>query len=230
MVAALQNCVRQLQHDVASGTCRGVLLRSAVAGTFCAGADLKERASQSQQDVLQFSEDVRGIISDLARLPCPVIASINGIALGGGLELALAADIRVVSPLCTLGLPETGLGIIPGVGGTQRTPRLIGNSRAKLLMFTGRRLNGQEAVDWGLADVLSDNPDATAQQLLAETLPKAPQALAQAKVAVDEGSQMSLPSGLAFERAAYMQLFHTEDRVEALAAFAEKRPPVFKGC
>lgn len=229
MVSALQACISQLQEMCKEGSCRGLLLRSSVPGTFCAGADLKERATHKPADIIRFGDSVRGLIGSMARLPVPVVAALDGAALGGGAELALGADIRVVSSRAVMGFPETGLGIIPGVGGTQRTLRLIGAPRTKLLLFTGKRLSGQEAVDWGLADDLSDNPEEAALEILEQSLQKAPLAQTAAKAAVDDGFEVPLQKGLVFERAYYAQLFSTEDRVEALRAFAEKRPPKFQG-
>ncbi|CAK0770450.1 hypothetical protein CVIRNUC_003768 [Coccomyxa viridis] len=200
------------------------------AGTFCAGADLKERKDHQPADIIRFGDTVRAIIGGLAALPVPVLAALDGAALGGGAELALAADVRTISHRASMGFPETGLGIIPGVGGTQRTLRLIGPTRTKLLLYTGRRLNGAEAVSWGLADVLSDNPEEAALEILEQSLSKAPLALTAAKAAVDDGFEVPLPKGLIFERAHYAQLFHTKDRLEALKAFAEKRKPNFEGC
>eukprot|EP00884_Botryococcus_braunii_P006424 jgi/Botrbrau1/15783/Bobra.4_1s0135.1 len=224
MVECLRECVQQLTA-MAPWECRGVIMESQVEGTFCAGADLKERHTQTPRDILRFSDNVRGIIDGIARLPCPVVAAIDGAALGGGLELALGADIRVASPQARFGFPEAGLGIIPGVGGTQRATRLIGTSRTKLLIFTGRRIDASLAQEWGLVDVVSVDAKKAAEDILQEALSKAPLALLNAKAAVDEGQDVALGTGLAFERAYYSRLFHTQDRLEGLAAFNEKRAP-----
>jgi len=163
----------------------------------------------------------------------PTIAAIDGPALGGGLELALACDLRVAGPLATkIGLPETKLGIIPGAGGTQRATRLLGISKAKNLVFTGRMLNAEEALGWGLVDYATHSPMSAferAVQLAQEMSSSAPLAVRAAKLAISRAPELALESGLDFERACYQPLLSTKDRVEALQAFKEKRAPVFKG-
>ena len=161
----------------------------------------------------------------------PVIAAVNGVALGGGTELALACDIRVASESATMGLTETRLAIIPGAGGTQRLPRLVGRGKAKELIFTGRRVDAKEALEIGLV-----NKAVPAERLLDECLEMAgmiceagPVAIGQAKYAINYGLEVDLHSGLAIESNAYWVTIPTEDRLEGLAAFREKRKPVYKG-
>lgn len=156
----------------------------------------------------------------------PVIAAINGYCLGGGYELALACDIRIASDKARIGLPEVTLGVIPGSGGTQRLPRLIGPSRAKMLMFSGESLGAEAALGLGLVDMVF--PAATMMEealaYAAGIARQAPLALEHIKRAVNEGMQMDLDRGLLLESALFSQLYGTEDQKEAMAAFLEKRP------
>ena len=176
---------------------RAVILRSAVPGVFCAGADLKERAVMTRAEVAAFVHGLRTAFSDLHLLPMPVICAVEGAALGGGLELALACDFRVSGADALFGLPETGLAIIPGAGGTQRLPRLIGAARAKELIFTGRRLVATEALAYGLVSSVAPAGHAYAQALdMARTiLPRGPIAIRAAKEAVDRGIEVDLATG-----------------------------------
>lgn len=228
MTAALRAALLDVRFDA---SVRAVVLRSAVPGIFCAGADLKERAGMAPSDVAAFVHALRAAFSELAELPMPVIAAVEGAALGGGLELALAADFRVAGGDATFGLPETALGIIPGAGGTQRLPRLIGAARAKELIFTARRLSAPEADGFGLLTRLVPPGGALSAALtLAHMIvPRGPVAVRMAKEAVDRGGGVDLATGLAIERACYAQVIPTADRLEGLAAFREKRAPVFRG-
>lgn len=210
---------------------RTVILTGAGERAFSAGADLKERASLSQDQVKKFILTIRNLLTTIQNLSKPVIAAVNGIALGGGTELALASDIRIASTQATMGLTETRLAIIPGGGGTQRLPRIIGVGKAKELIFTGRRVDAKEALDIGLVNALAE-PD----QLLDECLKMAdmiaetgPIAVEQAKYAINQGIEVDLATGLAIESNAYRVTIPTEDRIEGLTAFKEKRKPVYKG-
>lgn len=210
---------------------RVVILHSLVEGVFCAGADLKERAGMTQAEVDSFVKGLRAAFTELEDLPMPTIAVLEGAALGGGLELALACDLRIAGAEAKLGLPETGLAIIPGAGGTQRLPRLIGRSKAKELVFTGRRIGGEDAARLGLADhaVPAGQAMDRALALAREILPNGPIALRAAKAAINGGLDMDRDAGLALERACYGQVIPTKDRLEGLAAFREKRKPVYRG-
>ncbi|MBS1767132.1 MAG: enoyl-CoA hydratase/isomerase family protein [Acidobacteria bacterium] len=215
----------------ADRSARVVVLHSLVAGVFCAGADLKERAGMEPVEVERFVKGLRQSFTDLEHLPQPVIAAIEGAALGGGLELALACDLRVAGGDAKLGLPETGLAIIPGAGGTQRLPRLIGRSKAKELIFTGRRIGAEQAAVLGLVDHAAPAGQAlaTALEIAREILPNGPIALRAAKAAINGGLELDLDAGLALERACYGEVIPTKDRLEGLAAFREKRKPVYRG-
>ncbi|MFQ5768624.1 MAG: enoyl-CoA hydratase-related protein, partial [Acidobacteriota bacterium] len=199
--------------------------------TFCAGADLKERQTMSEEEVRRYVAKLSTTFTRLARLPVPTSAAINGTAAGGGCELALACDFRVLDEGGRIGLPETTLGIVPGAGGTQRLPRLMGPSRAKRWIFSGRLFTAREALADGAVDLTSPASQviSTATDLLAGMVHAAPLALRAAKEAIDTGQGLPLEQGLEVEAQAYLRILPTEDRLEALAAFKEKRPPRFKG-
>lgn len=228
LMAEFREAMAVLRGDTST---RVVILHSLVPGVFCAGADLKERAAMEPTEVARFVQGLRAGFTELENLPMPVLAAVEGVAFGGGLELALCADLRIAGAEARLGLVETALAIIPGAGGTQRLPRLIGPSRAKELIFTARRLGATEALALGLVDRLTD-PGAALEGALAlarEMLPNGPVALRMAKLAVNRGLEMALGRGLAFEQACYGQLIPTQDRLEGLAAFREKRKPQYRG-
>ena len=228
MLRELRERVERLHWDRQA---RVVIITGAGEKAFCAGADLKERASLGEDQVREFIFTIRNLFTFIEFMSKPVIAAVNGIALGGGTELALACDLRIASENATMGLTETRLAIIPGAGGTQRLPRLVGRGKAKELIFTGRRVDAKEALEIGLV-----NKVAPAEKLLDECLQMAamiceagPVAIGQAKYAINYGSEVDLHTGLAIESNAYWVTIPTEDRLEGLAAFREKRKPVYKG-
>ncbi len=198
---------------------------------FCAGADLKERATLAPDKVKKFILTIRNLLTSIQNLPIPVITAVNGIALGGGTEVALASDIRIASETATMGLTETRLAIIPGGGGTQRLPRIVGVAKAKELIFTGRRVDAAEALDIGLVNQVAA-PDKLMDAclnmaaMIAET---GPIAVEMAKYAIDKGIETDLATGLAIESNAYRVTIPTDDRTEGLTAFREKRKPIYKG-
>ncbi|KAK7061884.1 enoyl-CoA hydratase [Favolaschia claudopus] len=229
----LKELRESLETVKSDASVRTLILRSTSPNSFCAGADLVERRTMSDSQVAAFLTDLRAALGLLESLPMPTIAAIDGPALGGGLEMALACDLRVAAfSVQKIGLPETGLGIIPGAGGTQRATRLLGQSKAKDLIFTGRSLNAQDAFEWGLVDYVSD-PEQTAFDKalsLGEMIARnAPLAVRAAKLVISRSEDLPLETGLDFERAAYNLLIPSQDRVEALQAFKEKRKPQFKG-
>ncbi len=201
------------------------------AKAFCAGADLKERATMNPTEVRAFLRRIRGIMDLVERLPQPTIAAVDGVAFGGGCELALACDLRVLARGAVVGLTECALGIIPGAGGTQRLPRLIGPAKAKELIFTARRLSADDALQVGLANHVVDAGAALDQALaLATEIARcAPLAVEAAKAAIDGGLSTGISEGLLLEARCYELTLATEDRKEALAAFGEKRRPTFHG-
>jgi enoyl-CoA hydratase/carnithine racemase len=210
---------------------RAVVITGQGDRAFCAGADLKERSRMSAEEVHAFHAAVRDGFAGIERAPQPFVAALNGAALGGGLELALACDLRVAAEGVEVGLPEVSLGIIPGAGGTARLPRLVGVARAKDLILTGRRVGAAEALAMGLVSrVAPAGQVVPAAVALAEQVARnAPISLRQAKRAIDGGFHLPLEEALALENRLYQDCLASRDRVEALRAFAEKRPPVFTG-
>jgi len=210
---------------------RVVIITGAGQQAFCAGADLKERTTMSELQVKSFIFTIRNLFTSIEYLNKPVIAAINGVALGGGTELSLACDIRIASLNASMGLTETRLAIIPGAGGTQRLPRLIGRGKAKELIFTGRRVSAGEALQIGLVNQICE-PESLLEECLkmaAMICETGPIAIEQAKYAINYGLETDLHTGLGIESNAYWVTIPTEDRLEGLAAFKEKRKPVYKG-
>ena len=210
---------------------RVVIITGAGPKAFCAGADLKERATLAPLDVKRFIYTIRNLFTAIEDLNKPVIAAINGVALGGGTELALACDIRLAAESASMGLTETRLAIIPGAGGTQRLPRLIGRGKAKELIFTGQRVPAAEALTMGLVNQVCPPGDLldACHAMAAQICETGPIAIEQAKYAINHGLETDLHTGLAIESNAYWVTIPTQDRLEGLAAFREKRKPVYKG-
>lgn len=210
-----------------------VVILSGEGGAFVAGADIKEMQALAAKPaaIRQFTEFGQGVLTDIESLPQPVIAAIDGFALGGGLELALACDIRLASTESRFGYPEVGLGIIPGLGGTQRTPRLVGSSAASELVLTGDIIDATEAARIGLVNRVL--PSAllmgAAKKLAGRIASRAPLAIARGKAAIQATQQLPLAKGLAFEVDLVSELMATQDRVEGMQAFIEKRKPAFTG-
>ena len=198
---------------------------------FVAGADIRAMSSMDQAAIGEFIRTGQEVLNEIEALPKPVIAAINGFALGGGLELALACDIRLASTESRMGLPEVGLGIFPGFGGTQRAPRLIGKGQACELIFTGDQIGAEEAMRIGLVNraVPPQQLTAEARRLAERIARQGPIALARAKGAVNQTLQTGLDAGLKHERDAFAATFPTEDRKEGMTAFLERRKPAFKG-
>ena len=210
---------------------RVVIITAAGEKAFCAGADLKERATLPPEKVKAYIFTIRNLFTSIEQLNKAVIAAVNGVALGGGTELALACDIRVASTNATMGLTETRLAIIPGAGGTQRLPRLVGRGKAKELIFTGQRIGAEEALSIGLVNQICDPKDLMdeCKKMAAMICEAGPVAIEQAKYAINHGLETDLHTGLAIESNAYWVCIPTEDRLEGLAAFKEKRKPAYKG-
>jgi enoyl-CoA hydratase/carnithine racemase len=193
---------------------------------FAAGADIGELEGVTLAEMAGQVEQLQSSLGAPAGIAKPTIAAINGYALGGGLEIALACDFRIAGDKARLGLPEIALGVIPGGGGTQRLARLTGPSVAKNLLFTGRQVGAEEALRIGLVDeVVSADQVYERAHALAASLAQGPMlALRAAKLAVDEGLELSLESGLAVERAHFVTLFGTRDREIGMASFRESGP------
>ncbi|MBW2411867.1 MAG: enoyl-CoA hydratase/isomerase family protein [Deltaproteobacteria bacterium] len=210
---------------------RVIIITGAGEKAFCSGADLKERTTLSPDQVKEFIFTIRNLFTSIEQLNKAVIGAVNGVALGGGTELALACDIRIASMNASMGLTETRLAIIPGAGGTQRLPRLVGRGKAKELIFTGKRIGAEEALDIGLVNQICEPDDLIdeCKKMAAMICETGPVAIEQAKYAINYGIEADLHTGLALESNAYWVTIPTEDRLEGLAAFREKRKPVYKG-
>ena len=198
---------------------------------FCAGADLKERKNMSAAEVETFVLEIRTTMNEIAQLPQPTLAAINGHAFGGGCELSLSCDLRLIQSNSLIGLTETSLAIIPGAGGCVRLPRLIGSAKAKEMILLSKRLTAEEALDCGLVHQVAEPKDFSKvrNQLLKQLLSNGPLALKAAKLAIDGSEDLSLKEALQHESACYEKIIPTSDRLEALAAFSEKRKPKFTG-
>ena len=224
LLRALADAVREVEEDNAV---RAVVITGAGEKVFCAGADLKERAEMTQDEARTAVMLIRNTITAVAHIPIPVIAAINGHALGGGLELALACDVRVIAEHATVGLTETTLAIIPGGGGTARLVRLVGPGRAKEMVFTGRRVAADEAASMGLVEKIGTVDDA---REIAERISRnGPLAVRAAKRVLNRSHDLTLEDALQLESDMYGPLLETTDRLEGLAAFNEKRAPQFRG-
>ena len=210
---------------------RVVIITGAGSKAFCTGADLVERAGLDGDGVKRYISTIRDLFASVESLNKPVIAAVNGIALGGGTELALACDIRIASTRAVFGLTETRLGVIPGAGGTQRLPRIVGLGKAKEMIFTGQKVDAEEAFRIGLVNkVLSEESLLEGCRRIALAICEtAPIAIEQAKYAMNMAMDTDLKTGLEIESKSYWVTIPTEDRLEGLAAYHEKRKPVFKG-
>ncbi len=219
--------LEQLRQD---DDVRVVILTGAGDKAFIAGADIAEFKGKSGVEGYQYIQ-TGDIYSALERFPKPIIAMINGFCLGGGCEVAMACDIRIASETAKLGQPETNLGLIPGGGGTQRLPRLIGQGKAMRLIYTGDIIGAEEAEKIGLVDeVVPQNELKQRTMILAAKIAeKSPASLQAAKESIRAAWQMPLDAGLRFEKAWFGLLFSTEDMQDGVAAFLEKRKPEFKG-
>ncbi|XP_063716276.1 methylglutaconyl-CoA hydratase, mitochondrial-like isoform X2 [Symsagittifera roscoffensis] len=204
MVESLERCLKELAKK---RSLTSLIVRSEVPGVFCAGADLKERANMPESEVAVFVAKIRALLLLLYHFPVPTLAAIDGVALGGGLELGLCCDLRVASIQSKLGLVETKLGIIPGGGGTQTLPRVVGLTKAKELIFTGRIVTGTEAKEMGLVDYVvdSDQVDATALSLSQQMGLRGPVALRMAKRAINQSAQGPIEQGMKIEQECYAQ-------------------------
>jgi methylglutaconyl-CoA hydratase len=208
-----------------------VLILTGAGKSFCTGVDLKERKAMSEKEILKLRE--KGPVNQMKiiNLYKPVIAAIHGNALAGGFELALACDIRIAAENATFALTEVSLGIIPGGGGTQLLPRLIGDAQAREMIFMGSRVDARTAERLGLVSRVVPGAELmpTAMELASRMKDYSPIALKNAKKAINRSREVGLTEGFIFEAQAYLACIHTKDRIEALQAFAEKRKPVFKG-
>jgi len=228
LVAELAQHARQA---AVAPSLRGVVITGSGHRAFCAGANLKERQGWTEDDVRRWLVELHAGLREIERCPKPWIAAVNGLALGGGFELALACDLRVMDPAAQIGLTETKIGVIPGGGGTVRLARLVGLGRAKDLILTARRVDAPEALQLGIANRISAAGDSVsaALALAGEIAANAPVAIAAAKASIDEAWDLAMDVALERERAHYEKPLLSEDRLEGLKAFAEKRAPKWKG-
>jgi len=246
MISELQDCLVDLEKKCCTSRC--VVVASSVDNIFSAGADLKERATMTEEETQSFVTLLRATMERLASLPMPTIAAMDGVAFGGGLELALAADLRIASdaPRIRMGFPETSLAILPGAGGTQRLPRLVGVAKAKELIWAGTKLSGTQAFDCGLVNELvvtgggdggelngtTANATATdrALELAFSIASHGPVAIRASKAAIEQGTKLTcMKDALEIERKYYAKVVPTQDRLEGLMAFHEGRTPTYKG-
>ncbi|TGK11687.1 enoyl-CoA hydratase [Leptospira fletcheri] len=226
LLSKLMSLINQVSVD---SEIRALLLRGE-GSVFCAGADLKEREGMSEAEVHSFLDSIGKCFLSLENLSCPTIAALDGDAFGGGLELALSCDFIILKKNVRVGLTETGLGIIPGAGGTQRLPRRIGTYRAMEMILSGKTIDAETGYTYGLANSVSDSSAYEDAKSFAGILSeKAPIAVRLAKGAIRKGIGLEMEEALQVERAHYNQTLDTDDRKEALLAFKEKRKPNFKG-
>ncbi len=213
------------------GKAGAILLTGAGQKAFVAGADIAEMVDYGPEEAEAFSRRGQQAFQTLAHFPGPTVAAINGFALGGGLELAMACDVLIASETAKLGLPEATLGVVPGFGGTQRLPRRIGTGKAKQLMFTGQMVDAAEAHRIGLVDEVTspDALEATCSKMLTKALRNGPLAIQHIKRLVDDGIDMPLDEGLSMEASAFGEVFGTEDQDTGMRAFLNKEKAQFKG-
>ncbi len=229
--ALVAELAQEAARAAGDSSLRAVVLTGAGQRAFCAGANLKERTGWTDDDVRAWLVELHGALRAIERCPKPWIAAVNGLALGGGCELALACDLRVLAPSAQIGLTETRIGIIPGGGGTVRLSRIVGLGRAREMIFTARRVEAAEALQTGLANRVSAPGEAVAAALAlaGEIAANAPLGIAAAKAAIEDGWDLALDQALEAERRHYEKVLLSEDRLEGLKAFAEKRPPSWQG-
>jgi enoyl-CoA hydratase/carnithine racemase len=208
-----------------------IILRGAGERAFCSGADLKVRRDFTPEQWTEQRALIRHLFARLRSVPQPMIAAVHGFALGGGTELALMADFIVAAEDAVFGLTEVSLGILPGGGGTQSLPRMIGRNRAKELIYTARRVPAEEAFRLGLVNHVVPRPELLpkAVALAEEIMRNSPYSVRQVKWAIDQGADLPFEEGLEREHAAYMRAIASQDRREGIAAFNERRRPQFSG-
>ncbi|MCE3010342.1 MAG: enoyl-CoA hydratase-related protein [Proteobacteria bacterium] len=230
VLSDLAEALDQLEEKPFS-ECRCLVLTGSGEKAFVAGADIKEISQMNQEESVEFAHKGQKIFSRFEELPFPVIAAVNGFALGGGLELALACDFMIASEKAKLGLPETTLGLIPGFGGTVRLSRSVGLNAAKRIIFTGEMITAVEAQAMGLVSQVVKPEELMATAIkVAETLcARGPVALHQAKKSIFGTFDLEKEEAMEFEAQRFSELFSTSDIREGTAAFLEKRKPAFKG-
>ena len=227
----LREILRCLRDVRRAGEVRALILTGAGEKAFVAGADIAEMSKMTVVQAKEMARLGQRLTSALEDLPIPVIAAVNGFALGGGMELVMACDLAIASEKARFGQPEINLGIIPGLGGTQRLARRVGAPRAREMIYGGDMIDAETARQWGLVNRVVKPEDllAEARKLAATLATKPPIALAQAKLAIQHGLDVDLENGLRLEAEAFAVTFSTEDRTEGMAAFLTKRTAKFTG-
>ena len=222
----LEHCLSDLPKKM-----RCLVVTGAGDKSFVAGADIKEMMGLNREQALKMSQQGQGVFNRLESLRTPVIAAVNGFALGGGFELALSCDFILASEKAKFGLPEVSLGLIPGYGGTQRLARYIGKGNARLITLTGDMFTAEEMCKWGVVSRVYKHEEllAEAQKFAEKILSRAPLALSLAKRSINEGYDMSQYEGLKHEAELFADTFKTKDHLEGIQAFIEKRKPIFIG-
>ncbi|PLR75890.1 enoyl-CoA hydratase [Bacillus sp. V3-13] len=228
MAVELIEAFHELKYDE---TVRVVIVTGSGTKSFCVGADLKERNGMSQKDWKKQHDYFEEVTAQIREFPFPVIGAVNGFALGGGMEIALSCDFRTAAEHAQVGLPEAKLGLIPGIGGTQLLSRILPIGLAKEMLFSGKRIGADEGRQWGLINELFSADELLNGTIrLADTIAKnAPLSLQAIKKAVNRGTETDLATGIAFELEAYYKCANSEDRLEGIYAFNEKRAPEWKG-
>jgi enoyl-CoA hydratase len=228
VVEELAVVLREVRHD---STVRVLIVTGAGDRAFVAGADIAAMTTMSTVEGLEFSRLGHRVLQSMEELPIPIIAAVNGFALGGGLELAMACDMIIASDKARFGQPEINLALIPGFGGTQRLPRRIGHARARQLILTGDMIDAKTALEWGLINqiVAPDQLLASARQLAEKIVTKSSLTVREAKAALIAAATMTEDAGLKLEQQAFGVCFGSADRVEGTKAFVEKRDPKWQG-
>ena len=225
----LEELDRAVQEEMESGNVR-VLVFTGAGKSFISGADTNTLNDPDHVAVLAYTYRGRDILRTIELLPIPTIAAINGYAFGGGLEFALCCDFRIAAESAKMGLPEVGLGITPGFSGTQRLPRVVGTSRAKELIFTGKTITAEQALSWGLVNQVFPNESMMAATLAfaGDIAKNSPHAISLCKKEIDRGIDLDIQSGIEFETGFLGMVFGSADQKEGFSAMREKRPPSFK--
>jgi enoyl-CoA hydratase len=218
-------------EEVANDPSCSVAILTGTGRAFCAGADIGEYWKGDLGAFREFQRRGRQLHDQIEKNPKPVIAAVNGFAFGGGFELALVCDLIVANERAQFGLPEPTLGLVPGGGGTQRLPRIVGANRAKEILLTGRRLNAHEAYEWGIVSAVTPAHEEirVALEMAEKIARQAPLPIQALKRLVNEGLNASLETALSYEQQTLLSLYATNDGQEGIAAFMEKRPPSFQG-
>ena len=229
LVDELTQKIKALSQEAAVSKIRALVIGSTDSKAFCVGADLKERVLMTEDKVVQTLDKLRALMDAISDFPAPTIAAIEGLAFGGGFELALACDLRVSHLAATLGLTETTLAIIPGAGGTQRLSRIVGEAKAKRMIFLSEKIKGEVAFAQGIVDGVSADPWRMALAWAKDFSKKGPLAMRLAKESIKSGFSLPIKEALDVERACYLRLLSSKDRTEGLKAFTERREGVYTG-